>query len=145
MKIIKSLFIVAFFMLCSCGKTNYVETQYLTKDIALTIKESYLERINKDKTKVEDVSIKWNLGVFDETIYVSALEYYDETYITPAVMKDYYVGDRYICTMSAAFNIDVYIVDDGSYDIAKAYELEKIDDGHLKTIARNAKVQGLSK
>ena len=64
---------------------------------------------------------------------------------TPAIMYDVKVKDKYICTIDCSYSVQVYTVGDVCLDISRAYELNKINDDHIKVIIKNAKEQGLRK
>ena len=146
MKFKKTFFLLSLFSLCACTKPNYVEVKNLSKDITDQIKESYLETRALDKTLKNDVDIRWNLGVFDDTIYVNVMRYYNMfDGETPAIMYDVKVKDKYICTIDCSYSVQVYTVGDVCLDISRAYELNKINDDHIKVIIKNAKEQGLRK
>lgn len=146
MKFKKGLISLPILCLCSCANGTYKEVKDFSEELVARIKEAYSERVYSNKENAKNVTLKSNLGIFNETTYVNILSYNSDTEVVAEVVTDYYFNNKYFCSLpNPSYCIEVYIDGEGSYKMQDAYDAEKITNQDVRYVKNRAKDLGFVK
>ena len=146
MKFKNGLIALPILCLCSCANGTYKEVKDFSEELVTRIKEAYSERVYSNKENAKNVTLKSNLGIFNETTYVNILSYNSDTEIVAEVVTDYYLNNKYFCSLpNPSYCIEVYIDGEGSYKMQDAYDAGKITNQDVRYAKNRAKDLGFVK
>lgn len=130
--------------LFSCTDNNYYPFEDISAKHVKEICDSYCQRKEYPKSYYGHVKIAYNLGIYDDSLYVTILKVDKEDAIFHLTVIDEYVDNIYICSLpNGAYGLDVYVDNDKSYDIQTAYNEEILKDEHIESIINKAQELGL--
>ena len=146
MKFKKGLISLPILCLCSCANGTYKEVKDFSEELVTRIKEAYSERVYSNKENAKNVTLKSNLGIFNETTYVNVLSYNSDTEVVAEVVTDYYFNNKYFCSLpNPSYCIEVYIDGEGSYKMQDAYDAGKITNQDVRYAKNRANDLGFVK
>ena len=138
--------LVFLLLLTACSGRNYEEFGNISSEKVKNICESYSERVYGTKENAKYVFFEYDLGQYNESVYVNILKIEKEGLLGLPVGKPVYVNSTYICDLPTTdYAIDVWIDGQGSFEIQKAYDDGVLNDENISNIIANAKKYELYK
>lgn len=132
------------FILCSCTNYTFKPFGSMSSEQVKEFCKSYCRRKGKQESDARYVSLKYDLGVYNDCVFVDLIRFEKGGVNGDEAIHKIYVNNTYICNLNdGLYDLNVWVDGEDSYDIQDAFDCNILTETNIQQIINLAEGYGL--